>query len=216
MRSKSIFVLLIVLIVSGVSQAAFIFDSTSSWTGTSMGAFGGDALIGQTFGAEIGNTRLDYFSFYVADDVNPDFMIFNFHVMEWSIPQLKPVGPVIYSSGLISSTNNHGIGGWEKITFEINGLELESAGSKAYIAIVSVPSGVNGTCWLGYVGDVYSGEFTYASGGINDALTTNWTTDYPGHNGDMAFEIGFNVPEPATLSLLVTCGLTFVQKRRKL
>lgn len=215
MKKNNSGVLLLVFLVFFISNSALavmIIDTTTNWPGTSMGTFGPDSMIGQTFAVDPVDNRLDYFALYVADNLNPDFMTFNFHVIEWSIPQLKAVGPVLYSSESILSTNNQGFDGWERIVFETNGLELNS--SKAYIAIVSTPSNFNGTCWLGYAGDVYSGEFAYSSGSIEIVNNINWTTDYPGHNGDLVCELGFNVPEPSTI-LLLSLGTLILRRRKK-
>ncbi len=100
--------------------------TTSSWNGSSfISPFGesNTATYGQTFtvGSE---ASLDNFTFYLNDNVNPDFTDFEAFVMGWDGTRAR--GGVLYQSASLSTTNNNGSDGFEEFSINTGGLFLTS------------------------------------------------------------------------------------------
>ncbi|HEY2573346.1 MAG TPA: hypothetical protein VGH65_04725, partial [Verrucomicrobiaceae bacterium] len=88
-------------------------STSGHWNGVDgIGNFGepSDATYGQTFTAPANARKLSSFAFYVDDNQNPDRVDFQGFVMAWD--GSKATGPVLFQSGTLSTTNNHGAGGF--------------------------------------------------------------------------------------------------------
>lgn len=223
------------------NSQALVIDTTGSWdgiAGTCCFGEGSTDTYGQTFFVSTQDTLLNSFSFWIDDrtDVNAP-VDFAGYIMEWhdltSYGDYRhTVGPLLYSSAKVTTTNNKGTGGMEEITFNTGALELEQG--KKYVAFISSSlfwDGKNssgsvgslGSCCNGS-GDVYGGsEFVLVSNGNNFMpyiTQAGWNT-YP---QDLAFVANFSspvvaspVPEPETYSMLLAgLGLWgFTSWRRK-
>jgi len=202
------------LISIGNVYSATLIDTTPSWDGCSIGWWGvNDGQYGMTHGQTFtvgSDNRLDSFAFYVDDEVGP--VVFGAYVMEWS--SNRAIGSVMFSQGPIETTNNHGLGGWEEITISTGGLELVTG--KEYVAFWSVSEfqqGNDAYGWFGYSREAYTdGEFVFNYQGLDTLTNTDWVADFPDLNGDLAFKMSFNVPEPATLLLFALGGLALRRK----
>ena len=172
-----------------------IIETVSSWDGSrSIGSFGetNTATYGQTFTVDGPETDLDSFTFYVNDNVNPDYVDFEAYVMEWD--GSKATGPILHQSAPISSTNNGGSDGFESFTIDTGGVSLTAG--KQYVAFFCASNlfdGLYGTARFGGVlGSTYTGgSFVHDNNGSNfsQLTTSTWDNTTGGSWGDLAFEI---------------------------
>ena len=204
--------IVMVLLVLGLAFPAFsttVIDTTIGWGGQAVYSWGepGSATVGQTFKVGADN-RLDSFTFFVADALNPDAVEFAAYVTTWI--GYRAAGTVLFESQPLSTTNNGGQDGYEAITVETGGLILSPANH--YVVFLSASDffdGSTGLASVGYAGDVYpDGKFAYIDNGADFAALTSqeWVRDYPSLGGDLAVIMNFNVPEPATLVLDIKPG----------
>lgn len=204
------------LALSGVAQATII-DTAAGWNGRSnITAFGesNSATYGQTFRVNGSDTQLDSWTFHINDRVNPDVVDFAFYVMDWNAAATRGIGPVLYRSGDVSTTNNRGADGFEAFTFNTGGLDLISGND--YVAFISASGLFDGSIGTSAVGSRRD-ENAYLDGGFfwqnNGNNTSTWNTQRwssANNFGDLAFTAKFSaggpvsVSEPASLAL---CGL---------
>jgi len=171
-------------------------SNTAQWNGIDgIGTFGipADATYGQIFTPPAGVRALSSFSFFVDDNLNPDPVSFQGFVMAWD--GFKASGPVLYQSGTLTTTNNHGADGFERITVNISpGLSLIPGMN--YVAFFSASNffaGMSGDARLGVEssGAYPGGGFVSLNNGGNfGAVTTNnWDTGFSFL--DLAFEFVF-------------------------
>ena len=196
--------------LGGPAHASTI-DTTGAWDGASfIFPFGepNTATYGQTFTVVGPDTVLNNFSFFVDDNENPDRVDFAGYVMAWD--GAKATGPILYQSGMMSTTNNGGAGGFEQITINTGNLALTAA--TQYVAFLSASDYFDGqfgdSIW-GFINSyVYAGgSFEFHNNGDNFGLLTsqNWDSFI---DGDLAFFANFSapggdpVPEPSTMILL--------------
>lgn len=206
--------------VCSPASANLVINITGSQRG-SIGRFGEStsgtpATFGQTFTVVAGATVLDEFAFYVTENTALDEGFeFTFHVGRWNGSRVD--GPLVFSSGPMTSTNNGGAGGSEEIRFQI-GQELDVG--DVYVAFVTSEGlfdGDTGTVSVPIAGtapifDPYTGgEFVYAQrfDNFNSLSTTTWLFDSNDNttNFDTHFEAVFSaVPEPSSaIGLLLLC-----------
>ncbi len=181
-----------VLLMAGSSVAhASLISTTAEWDGQSeVGTFGEGSTdsYGQTFVTPSGETVLQSFSIYIDDRLTPDFVDFAAYVMEWAdsdgIQQAAhAVGPILYESAPLATSNNGGQDGFESFTFLTGGLNLDPG--KKYAFFVSSSLFWDGIHGGGKVGVIYEnvyteGEFVYQSTGKDFQVITNgggWNFD---------------------------------------
>ncbi len=194
------------------SAGATVIDTTAAWDGSrGITPFGetNTATYGQTFRVTGPETRLDSWTFYVNDFLDPGFVDFAFYIMDWDASTTRATGPVLYRSAAVSTTNNHGLDGMEAFVFSTGGLELTSGND--YIAFISATGLFDGNRGTSMVGSLFD-ESVYLDGGFfwqnNGDAAGTWDTQRwissPNY-GDLAFTATFSsasVPEPGTLGLL--------------
>ncbi len=206
--------LLAALALAAPASAVTIIETLSSWNGTqTIGNFGetNTATYGQVITAAGPDTVLDAFTFYLDDfEADPDVVDFEAFVWQWD--GFKAVGPALYQSAPMSTTNNGGAGGLEPITITTGGVEL-TAGLQ-YVLSLSASNLFDGSVGRAVWGTINSGasspdtypggNFVFMNNGANlgQLFTQNWSQ----RSGDTAFSATFSapvaVPEPTTASLL--------------
>ncbi|MCB1746385.1 MAG: PEP-CTERM sorting domain-containing protein [Gammaproteobacteria bacterium] len=194
----------------GANVNATILTAQPGWNGTSTywNPFGesNTATYGQTFTVSGPDTVLDQFSFWYDDNLDSDFVDFAAYLYAWD--GSKASGPALYTSAMVSTTNNGGTDGVERFDFATGGIQLVAG--QQYVAFTSASlffDGVTGTSVAGGNGsDGYAGgQFVFMNNGSNSGAwtTQTWAT---GSGIDTAFEAVFSsgqaVPEPVTLALL--------------
>lgn len=212
------------------NAAASQIDTLVSWDGlSSTGTFGEGSTdtFGQTFTVNGQETVLDSFSFWINDRNNPAPIDFAAYVYEWSDPvgiaeAGHAIGPTLYESAPIVTTNNAGEDGMELFTFNTGGIQL--APGRKYVAFVSSSLFWDGSHGGGEFGtttvDVYSnGEFVYqATGNYFDPLITQggWNTSLT----DTAFRASFSkllaIPDPPAATLLLSAVLALLGLRTQM
>jgi hypothetical protein len=207
--------------MANVASAAVI-ENVSSWDGSQyISSFGesNTATYGQTFTVGADN-RLDSFTFFINDRVNPDFIDFRAYIMGWN--GVRATGPILWESGDLSTSNNSGADGFEQFDLLTGGVDLLSG--QQYVAFFSASELFDGVIGSGVMGAMHSntydsGNFVYMNNGDDfSQLTSNSWDQWL--NSDLAFEMGFNtasVPEPSTLLLLTVglAGLGFTNRTKK-
>jgi hypothetical protein len=216
--------LMVLTALSGQAQGGTI-STLPSWNGIDYQLPFGEGYtetFGQTFTVVGTETQLNSFKFYLQDFVNPDYVDFAFYLAAWD--GSKATGSLLYSSSMLSTTNNHGLNGYESFTVNTGGVQL-TAGQQ-YVAFISASNFFDGSPGYARLGTVYTNSY---SGGrlvrmnnnsnFGSLFTNNWFDTGSGH--DLAFEASFSeptaLPTPGTLALF---GIGFVSmlvnlRRRK-
>lgn len=225
---------------SRAAVAATTIDTRPYWTDGSTIAVLSNGNGTQTFGEVVtvpqGDTSLTSFSFFFNDrNVTPYLGPVNFggYVMAWD--GSKATGPILFDSGLVSSTNNHGTGltngqdraaDHELFEFSTGGISL-SAGSQI-VLFISTSNFYDGSLrqadlpWISTfrgpgipdAPKAYpSGYAVYSNNGgdFSSLSNQNWGA---ARDADLAFVASFAapVPEPNLYALLVA-GLILVLVR---
>lgn len=194
-----------------LGKAQLVLDTTTSWNFfNGIGAIGEDFIFptsGQTFTAPLGTTTIQSFTFWLNDRLNPGFVDFSAHLVQWD--GTKPTGPLLFSSAPLSTTDNHGLGGMEKFQFYLPSVAVEPGQEyMAFLTTLEIADGLTGTAYVGVLGsDVMTGGRAYntRSTDISSTLQRDWGFVQP--SVDFAFRAEFiAVPEPSPIALAV-CGL---------
>jgi len=161
--------------------------------------------IGQTFKTPNStDTVLTEFSYWVQE-LDGVHVTLDAVLMEWDLIGRKPIGAQLYTSNPYTTSDNSGLAGYEKVTFNVGNIQLDR--SKSYVAILSTENYENGApsrLGIGWSGsDRYlDGEWYFYDSGI-------WGTAF---YSDYAFEARFTaqpVPEPETYAMMLA-GLALV------
>jgi len=210
-------------ILGAPTAQALVIDTTPG--NSTFQSFGetNTATYGQTFTTPIGENSLDSFTFYLNDNVNPDFVDFEAYVYAWDSGNFRATGSALFSSGPYSTT---GAAGFEAFTINTGGVSL--APGAQYVAFFTASNlfdGANGTAaWSSRPDNPYTGgEFVFLNNGSNFAAltSTTWTGDWQSVDSDLAFRmefgLGAQVPEPSILALLGAsmAAFGFAGRRRK-
>ena len=212
-------ILVLALLAVGVppcTAQSITLSNTAQWNGIDgIGTFGvpSDATYGQTFTVPAGARTLSSFAFFVDDNTNPDPVKFQGFVMAWD--GAKASGPVLYQSGTLTTTNNHGAGGFERINVNIS-QGLSVIPGMSYVAFFSATNffaGMSGDARLGVEssGAYPGGGFVFLNNGndFNLVTTADWDTSFSFL--DLAFDFVFaaavaaedETPKEAPVILLV-------------
>jgi hypothetical protein len=121
---------------------------------------------------------LSSFTFFIDDFLNTDFVDFNAYVYAWVELNGRATGTALFASDRLSTTNNHGLDGFETITIETGNLTLAADGS--YLLFFSTSNqfdGISGTSRSSYrTNDAHSGShLVFANNGSNFGLLTSNT-----------------------------------------
>lgn len=205
---------------------ALTIDTTGSWDGTTEVCCFGEtntATYGQTFTADAVDTQLDSFSFFLNDRVNPDVIDFRAYVYAWG--GNFATGPELFESATMSTTNNGGADGFERIDIVTGGIQL-TAGVQ-YVLFLSASEVFDGAVGTGSWGSINAGgsgastvpggNFVFQNNTANfgQLFTANWAV----RSGDTAFVAEFSaptpIPEPST-ALLFGLGIAGLATRRRI
>jgi hypothetical protein len=190
----------VALLAAAAPGAQAVLIDTRPAANNAINSFGepATATFGQTVTVPLLDTVLDSFSFRLNDSVNPDTVDFAAYVMAWN--GTRATGPILYQSGMKTTTNNGGLGGFEEFTFSTGGLPV-TAGAK-YVLFLSASSFFDSSVGTATMQDSttnpYSGgDFVADNNGSNLAsLTAHAWSFNPGPGIDAAFTASFSAPGP--------------------
>lgn len=217
----------ILLAAAGTSQAYTIDTKTSTPTPSLFTDFGIgttgylEETVGQTFVTDSQDTVLDDFSFWITPCCyTSGAMKFKAYVMGWDTAAKHATGSVLYESDMASVPwGTTGVNGLKEYKFVTSGVALQP--NQNYVAFVSTSAAgntSNGGTDFAYTSDKYTGGgFFYLD---NGTATGQWTqTAWTAQAGDTVFVANFsapqNVPEPATMALLLTGAVPVLFRRRR-
>lgn len=203
-----------------VGYALTVVDTTPAWDGSSyVHPFGqpDTATYGQTFTVPVnGDNALNSFSFFLKQ-TSSSAIKFAGYVTAWD--GNKATGPILYQSGSQSTTQQDV---FQAFNFATGGLNL-TAGNQ-YVAFLNASNFADsGSGFMGQPQseDVYSGGgFVFLNNGSDFSRITvdNWTKDFLGAGGDVAFKASFAspvaIPTPALLPGLIGLGMGVLRKRK--
>ena len=195
------------LLTISSAYAVSVIDTTgASFIGLLSFGEPGTATYGQTFTATGPELQLDSFMFRFDDYSSlsdQDAIDFAAYVYAWN--GSMATGPQLYSSGVISSTNNGGAGGFEVFSFNTGGIQLVDG--QQYVVFLSTSlffDGLSGhSAWELSNSDAYNaGNFVHINNGNDFSLLFNspWEDASP---RDLWFKANFSVPVPVQPTLVI-------------
>lgn len=190
--------------MAGAAGATPLIDTTAGASGAVVFfGEGATATYGQTFTVTGAETRLDSFSFWLNDSLNPDYVDFSAYVYAWD--GAKATGPALFTSTPVSTTNNGGSDGWEMFAFDTGGIGLVSGAQ--YVAFLSASGAFDGqtgnaSMWADSANPYAGGTFVFMKNGSNFPLllSNNWSVV---SGLDAAFIGSFSDPDPPVTPTLV-------------
>ena len=150
------------------------------------------------------------FTFFLNDRLNPDPVRFTANLVGWD--GVKPIGPILFTSGPVTTSNNHGLGGMETFQFSMPDIAVNPGQQYlAFLTSVGVSGALVGSAFVGVVsganGDVLPGGQTYVNflaftfQGLYDQP---WSFVQP--STDLAFRAQFTaIPEPTIAAQGLFC-----------
>lgn len=196
-------------------HAVDIIDTTSAWTGGSVGDFGevNDATYGQVVTTGSKFYKLQEFSFWITTSSSFGSSRFAAYVMAWDNTNFRASGPVLFESGLY--TNPPG-SGWVEFRVPVN---VTLAPNTQYVLFFNASKYFDGnkdvSAFRSLDSDLYAGGnfVSLRNGSDFNALTsTRWGEPF---RKDLAFRAVF-VPEPSTYALgIIGSGVMAVLARRR-
>lgn len=209
--------------ISTTVHATTTIDTTGSID--NIGVFGepAAATIGQTFAVDAAGGTLTNLTFFLDDNASfdPDATDFGIYLAAWDTTNLYATGPILFDSGLLTTTNNAGSDGMEQFTVSTGSLALVQGQYIAFLSASRYFDGVDGGSLVGINNNApyADGTFYVLDNGSDDSqwTSTPWANFY---DADLAFIAAFEtaaVPEPAVASMLglaMMGGLVSVRRRR--
>jgi len=217
MKHLRLFSAALLLRSASLCAAAFTvsWDTTPSWVGYGGIEIFGDVAYaypacGQSFTAPAGINAMQSFTFFLNDRLNPDPVRFTANLVGWD--GVKPIGPILFTSGPVTTSNNHGLGGMETFQFSMPDIAVNPGQQYlAFLTSVGVSGALVGSAFVGVVsganGDVLPGGQTYVNflaftfQGLYDQP---WSFVQP--STDLAFRAQFTaIPEPTIAAQGLFC-----------
>jgi hypothetical protein len=214
------------LLLAGGQAQASVIDTTTTWNGVQgFGPFAGSpshvatasSTYGQTFLVGPVDTKLNSVTFWVNSEAGSPVTV-NAYVAQWS--NFQPVNP-IQIGATTATTNNHGTGGMEQLTFATpGGIQLQQG---TYVAYITAQNTVKDPALVGgiHTKSTTGGQFVFLSnlftGGSNP--TQAWQSLNGGH--DLAFRASLSDPPPQpvpsglVLGGIGSCSLLLCAWRRR-
>lgn len=220
---RRILVCIFALSFSTATQAAILLlDDTAGWNYfNGVEVIGNGSYVtpsfGQSFTVPTAVNAINSFTFWLNDELNSSPLHFTANLVKWN--GATGTGPLLYSSAVQITTNNHGADGMEIFQFNFPGITVAPGDQyMAFLSTLGVSSGLTGAAYVGYMsGDVMSGGrayVNYTTTTVANAVPSGWAYLQP--SVDLAFRAQFTVvPEPTTVSLFSMFAITALCVRRR-
>jgi len=217
--SSSLFWIALLPGITGLAYADTAIDTTPSWVGIGVNAFGPPIYetFGQTITVPVTDAVLLSWTFFMEQSPSTQFQG---EVYAWN--GTMATGPSLFESPVMTTTNANV---FQPITFNTGGLALTPGDTYVLFASSSTDAQSGGGGTWGFVpgGGGYTGGSFFALD--NGTSTAQWTSEFwagaPGIVGSLAFKADFDspaaVPEPSSRILLgtVLCAMIALTLRRR-
>ncbi len=220
--TKSLLLVLVFNLVSGVSSWAQIINTFPAWDGSSNISPVGESgitTIGQLFSAPTGFDQLNTFGFAISH-LGGDTVQLNAVIAEWDAVNFHASTNVLFVSDTIFIDQS--ISGFAPLVLPTGGLQLDI--TKQYVAFLTSTLTINGSpdaASLGFLGlNTLSGSGVVAlANGADASLLFN--SPWLGSENDLVFAAAFSqstltaVPEPSTYGVLAALSAVGIAIRRR-
>ena len=227
--SSSILVMCSVGLVclTGVKSSASTieYNTIPAWVGEGVAALGGNGVsaYGQTFVVPATAPRLDSFTFVIGEFLDGPPVPYRAYVAQWDGALKHPTGSILFESDVRKSTDT----GWTQTTIDTGGLTLTPGVSYiAFLGTFGLFSSLEEQLKGAIIGSnpYADGQFFYfgdnaTTAQLDSIFLKKWQLPIGGsgtpETQDLAFRMSFSVPEPTSLTLLLSAGMCLLAASRQ-